>query len=69
MAKGKKVKLKTKKALLRRVKITGRGKLLRARSFNRHLKAGKSRKKTRALSRTVEVKGNLAKKWKKVLGI
>jgi large subunit ribosomal protein L35 len=44
-------KLKTKKALAKRVKITKRGKVLFKRSGKSHLLSGKSQKRKRALRR------------------
>lgn len=65
----KKTKFKPKKAVVRRFKVTGSGKILRRRGFARHLKAGKSRKRLRRLKRAVEVNGVLGKKIRQTLGI
>ncbi|OGY08181.1 MAG: hypothetical protein A2700_00270 [Candidatus Blackburnbacteria bacterium RIFCSPHIGHO2_01_FULL_44_64] len=65
----KKVKFKTRKALTRRVKITGTGKILRGRSFGRHLKANKSKKQSRVYKRAIEVTGAVRKKFRKALGL
>lgn len=65
----KKNKMKTKKAVTRRIKVTKTGKLMRRRSFNRHLKVGKSKSTIRALKRKVHIQGYYAKKLKQVLGL
>jgi len=44
-------KLKTKKALDKRIKITAKGKLLRSKAGQRHLLSGKTRKRKRALKK------------------
>ena len=62
-------KLKTKKALVRRIKVTKNGKLLRRQGFNRHLKAGKRKSTIRAKRRNVEITGYYAKKLKLILGL
>lgn len=63
-----KKKKKIKKSVSNRFRITKTGKVLRLRSFARHLKRKKRRKQLRRLKRPVEVKGKLAKKIKKLLG-
>jgi len=62
-------KQKTKKSAAKRFKITKTGKILRRRSFTRHLNVKKSRKHKRRLSGTVEVKPTYAKKLRKVMGV
>lgn len=66
--KNKKVKVKTKKSLTKRFKITKKGKVLRRQGFRRHLNTGKSKKRKRRLKRVVETDKVHAKKIKKVLG-
>lgn len=61
-------KLKTKKILTKRLKVTKNGKVLRRQSFRRHLKASKSAKQLRGLKRIVALTGHMAKKVRKVLG-
>jgi ribosomal protein L35 len=61
-------KVKTKKSLTNRLKITKNGKILRRQSFRRHLKASKSSKQLRGLKRTLNVTGYLAKKIRTVVG-
>ena len=61
-------KVKTKKSLVNRLKITKNGKVLRRQSFRRHLKANKSSKQLRGLKRTVNVTGYLARKVRKIVG-
>lgn len=62
-------KLKTRKSLVRRIKITGTGKVMRRKGFNRHLKAGKSKARTRILNRPTQITGAFERKIKKVLGL
>jgi large subunit ribosomal protein L35 len=46
---------KTRKAVAKRFKITGRGKVLRAQASRRHLLSSKSAKRKRQLSKSVRV--------------
>lgn len=46
---------KTRKAVAKRFKITGRGKVLRAQASRRHLLSSKSAKRKRQLSKSVLV--------------
>lgn len=62
-------KLKSKKSLVRRIKVTKTGKLLRRHGFNRHLKASKKKSRIRDRKRTVLITGAYAKKLRQVLGI
>ncbi len=62
-------KLKTKKLITKRLKITKNGKILRGRSFTSHLREKKSGNKKRSMKRTVELTGYQAKKIRKYLGI
>jgi large subunit ribosomal protein L35 len=48
-------KLKTKKALLKRIKITGRGKILRRPTHQDHFNAKDSGQKTRAKRQSREI--------------
>ncbi len=61
-------KQKTRKSVTRRFRITKTGKVLRRRSFARHLNEKKTSSRKRALRRTVETKKTYAKKIKKALG-
>lgn len=61
-------KIKTRKSLTSRLRVTKNGKVLRRQSFRRHLKASKSAKRLRNLKRVVELTGHMAKKVKKLLG-
>lgn len=61
-------KQKTKKSILKRFRITKKGKVLRGQSFGRHLSVTKNRKRKRRLSKTVLTKPSYAKRVKKVLG-
>lgn len=58
----KKIKLKTKKAVLKRFKITKKGKILHRGHGSRHLKSSKSKKRIRGFRRLKEVKGAFKKK-------
>jgi large subunit ribosomal protein L35 len=61
-------KFKSRKSILKRLKITKHGKVMRRQSFRRHLKASKSAKRLRNLKKTVEIKGFYAKKIRKATG-
>jgi large subunit ribosomal protein L35 len=61
-------KQKTRKSVVRRFRVTKTGKVMRRRSFARHLNEKKSSRRKRALRRTVETKKTYAKKIKKALG-
>ena len=60
--------MKGRKSILKRLKITKNGKIMRRQSFRRHLKAGKSSKQLRNLKRIKELKGYYAKKIRKATG-
>jgi len=62
-------KVKTRKSITKRFKVTGKGKLVRRRAFRRHLKAGKSSKRLRSLGRPKTVTGIYAKKLSKSMGL
>jgi len=62
-------KVKTRKSITKRFKVTGKGKLVRRRAFGRHLKAGKSSKRLRNLGRPKTMKGVYAKKLSKAMGL
>lgn len=61
-------KMKSRKSLTNRLKITKNGKIMRRQSFRRHLKAGKSAKRLRNLKKTIELTGFYAKKIHKATG-
>ncbi|OGV92552.1 50S ribosomal protein L35 [Microgenomates group bacterium RIFCSPLOWO2_01_FULL_47_10] len=65
----KKNKIKTRKIVTKRFKITKGGKILRRTQGMRHLRRKKSAKQLRKYRKYVEVTGALAKKIKKMLGI
>ena len=69
MKKPKKIKVKTRKSIIKRFRITKTGKVLRKRSFTGHLNVKKSRNKTRAAKRNVTITNFYAKKIKKTLGV
>lgn len=62
-----KTKIKSRKLLINRLKITKNGKILRRQSFRRHIKSTKSAKRLKNLKRTIELKGYFAKKVKKAV--
>lgn len=62
-------KLKTRKSITSRFRITKTGKVLRRQGFRRHLKANKSAKRLRNLKKVIELTGPIAKKIKKALGV
>lgn len=64
----KKKKLKTRKSLTKRFRITKSGKVLRRQGFKRHLNVKKSSKKKRRLKRIVPMHKTYAKKVRKALG-
>ena len=61
-------KQKTRKIITKRFRFTKHGKVLRRRAFRRHLKASKSKKRLRNLKKTIELKGAMAKKIRKMMG-
>jgi len=61
-------KMKSRKSLTNRLKITKHGKIMRRQSFRRHLKAGKTAKRLRNLKKTIELTGFYAKKIHKATG-
>lgn len=65
----KKHKMKSKKSVLRRIKITSSGKLLRRRGFGRHLKANKTKGQQHSNKRKVLITGSLKKRVRRALGL
>jgi len=64
----KKKKLKTKKSLIKRFKITKKGKVLFRGSHVRHLKRKKRKKQLRAQKVPQKLAGKMRKKIKKLAG-
>ena len=62
-------KFKPHSGMAKRVKVTGRGKLLTEQTGKRHLLEGKSSKVTRRMTGTVEVAKVAAPRIKKMLGL
>jgi LSU ribosomal protein L35P len=60
-------KIKTKKIIAKRFRLTKKGKLLRKQGFKRHLNTKKSANKKRSLSRVVKTHKTWAKKIKRGL--
>lgn len=65
---GKKNKMKIKKSIRKRFKVTKRGKVLRGRQYGRHLKINKSKSRKRRHKEPKVMTGKIAKKIKKMLG-
>lgn len=63
------MKVKTKKSVLRRVKITGTGKILHASNSKRHLHRNKSKKQLRQLAGDKAFSKAYGLKIKKLLGV
>lgn len=63
-----KKKMKIRKSISRRFKITKTGKVLRGSSFIRHLRSKKKKSRIRRLKKIKHFKGKTAKKIKKLLG-
>lgn len=61
-------KMKTKRALQGRLRVTGTGKLKRERTGRRHLLTGKSAKSKRQKSRPALVSEGQLKMYKRVMG-
>ena len=62
-------KMKTRKAVAKRVKVTGRGKLRRHRPLTSHLRSRKSPKRLRNLRKSRLVSKGFGKHAKQALGI
>jgi large subunit ribosomal protein L35 len=62
-------KIKTRKALIKRIKVTGTGKLIGVRAFGRHLKIKKSKNQIRKNRTPKPITGTTAKKIKKAMAI
>lgn len=68
--KQKKFKLKTKKSVVKRIKVTGTGKLLRSHQFRTsHLRRKKSKSALRRHAQMFEVTKGNAKALKRMLGM
>lgn len=64
-----KVKMKTNKAVAKRIKVTAKGKLLHHRPLAGHLKSRKSAKRVRNLRKTRQLSKGFAKHARKLLGL
>ncbi len=62
-------KMKTNKALAKRIKVTARGKLMRHRAGAGHLKSRKSQKQIRRFRKATGVSSGFTKQAKRMLGI
>ena len=62
-------KMKTNKAVAKRVKVTGTGKIRRGRPLTSPLKSSKSSKRSRALRKSREVSKGFSKHARRMLGI
>lgn len=61
-------KMKIKKSIRKRFKVTKRGKVMRGRQYGGHLKITKSKSQKRKYKRKAVLKGKFARKIKKLLG-
>jgi large subunit ribosomal protein L35 len=61
-------KQKTHKGLVKRIKVTAKGKVKRRRSFGGHLMSGKNAKRRRNIRGSTIVRGAVAKTLKEELG-
>ncbi len=61
-------KIKTKRFVTNRIRVTNSGKVLRRKAFKRHLNSGKSKNRLNRLSRVTEVKKVLSRRLRKFLG-
>ena len=61
-------KQKTRKSVLKRFKVTKKGKVICRHAEGRHLQSKKSKKRQRRHKKTKILKGKIAKKIKKILG-
>ena len=61
-------KMKTHSGTKKRVKVSGKGKLVREQANRRHLLEGKNRKRTRRLAKNTEVSAADTKQAKRLLG-
>lgn len=65
----KKIKIKTKKALAKRIKITGTGKLIRSHQLRSgHLRRHKSKQALRRHARPITITTSLVKSYRRLLG-
>lgn len=62
-------KVKTTNSVARRIKVTGTGKLMRRKSFARHLNAGKSKSRSRRLNQPASIGKVWTRKFKRALGL
>lgn len=62
-------KLKTRKAVAKRVRVTRNGKVLRHRAGKRHLLSSKNARRRRRLRRVVGVAPGEARRIKRLLGL
>lgn len=60
-------KRKPHKGLLKRIKVTGGGKVVRRKAFSGHLMSGKSGRRRQRLRQAVVVTGALARKLKEAV--
>lgn len=63
------MKAKSRKSISRRFKVTATGKIMRGKSFGRHLRRNKSKAQKRSYKVAVEVKGRIARRVKRLMAI
>ena len=62
-------KQKTKKSVVKRFKVTKKGKVLHRSQYFRHLRSKKSKKRLRSLKRIKQIGNSYEKKIKKLLAL
>lgn len=61
-------KMKTRKSIIKRIKVTATGKLMRRFSMNNHLKSAKSKNQIRRHRHLAQVSGTQATKLSRLMG-
>jgi len=62
-------KLKPNKAVSKRFKVTGTGKVVRRKAFSSHLRSGRSAKRKRQIGRPAIMCENLARNMRRLMGV
>jgi ribosomal protein L35 len=63
------MKNKSRKSVTRRFKITAGGKVTRRVAFGRHIRRTKSKRQLRRYKQTVQVKGRIARRVKRLMAM
>lgn len=69
MPKNAKIKFKPKKAMVKRIKVTARGKMLRGRPGTGHLKSRKSPKRLRRMRIKGQVPKQMERTYKRLMAV